>query len=71
MVATVHHPITVDREIELAAAPTRRRRAALRRWYAFTRMQGRVARRLPGAVHGVGVVAGGDAAGVPGASRSG
>ena len=47
VVATVHHPITVDREIELAAAPTRRRRVALRRWYGFTRMQGRVVRRLP------------------------
>jgi glycosyltransferase involved in cell wall biosynthesis len=47
VVATVHHPITVDRDIELAAAPTRRRRASLRRWYAFTRMQGRVVRRLP------------------------
>jgi glycosyltransferase involved in cell wall biosynthesis len=46
VVATVHHPITVDRDIELAEAPTRRRRAALRRWYGFTRMQGRVARRL-------------------------
>jgi glycosyltransferase involved in cell wall biosynthesis len=43
----VHHPITIDREIELAAAPDRRRRFALRRWYGFTRMQGRVARRLP------------------------
>lgn len=47
VVATVHHPITVDREIDLAAAPDRRRRFMLRRWYAFTRMQGRVARRLP------------------------
>jgi glycosyltransferase involved in cell wall biosynthesis len=47
VVATVHHPITVDRDIELAAAPTRRRRASLRRWYGFTRMQARVARRLP------------------------
>jgi glycosyltransferase involved in cell wall biosynthesis len=47
VVATVHHPITVDREIDLAAAPDRRRRFMLRRWYAFTRMQGRVARRSP------------------------
>jgi glycosyltransferase involved in cell wall biosynthesis len=47
VVATVHHPITVDREIDLAAAPDRRRRFMLRRWYGFTRMQGRVARRLP------------------------
>lgn len=47
VVATVHHPITIDRELALAAAPDRRERARLRRWYAFTRMQGRVARRLP------------------------
>ncbi|MDQ3983241.1 MAG: glycosyltransferase, partial [Actinomycetota bacterium] len=47
VVATVHHPITVDRDLAVAAAPTRRERARLRRWYGFTRMQGRVARRLP------------------------
>jgi glycosyltransferase involved in cell wall biosynthesis len=45
--ATVHHPIQVDRELELAAAATKGRRASLRRWYAFTRMQTRVARKLP------------------------
>ncbi|MGP4110551.1 glycosyltransferase family 4 protein [Streptomyces sp. 4N509B] len=47
LVTTIHHPITVDRRLELAAATSRRRRASLRRWYAFTRMQRRVARRLP------------------------
>jgi glycosyltransferase involved in cell wall biosynthesis len=47
LVTTIHHPVTVDRQLELDAAPTRRRRASVRRWYAFTRMQGRVARRLP------------------------
>ncbi|MBO3742503.1 glycosyltransferase family 4 protein [Actinoplanes flavus] len=47
VVATIHHPITVDRDLELAAAPDWKRRMSLRRWYAFTRMQGRVARRLP------------------------
>jgi glycosyltransferase involved in cell wall biosynthesis len=45
--ATVHHPIQVDRELELAAAATRGKRASVRRWYAFTHMQARVARRLP------------------------
>src|SRR4051794_35655911 len=49
-VATVHHPIAIDRDLELAAAPTLRRRLTLRRWYAFTRMQARVARRLDGLV---------------------
>lgn len=47
LVTTIHHPITVDRQLDLAAAPNRRRRASVRRWYAFTRMQKRVARRLP------------------------
>ncbi|WP_405017154.1 glycosyltransferase family 4 protein [Kitasatospora sp. NBC_00070] len=46
LVTTVHHPITVDRRLELAAAPTRLKRLSLRRWYAFTRMQRRVAARL-------------------------
>ena len=45
-VATVHHPVAVDRDLELAAAGFRRS-LTLRRWYAFTGMQARVARRLP------------------------
>jgi glycosyltransferase involved in cell wall biosynthesis len=45
-VATVHHPVAVDRDLELAAATSLRRRVTLRRWYAFTRMQARVVRRL-------------------------
>ena len=47
-VATVHHPIAIDRDLELAAAPTLRRKITLRRWYAFTAMQTRVAARLDG-----------------------
>jgi glycosyltransferase involved in cell wall biosynthesis len=47
LVTTVHHPITVDRQLELDAAATWQRRCSVRRWYAFTRMQKRVARRLP------------------------
>ncbi|MBN0044842.1 glycosyltransferase family 4 protein [Streptomyces actuosus] len=47
LVTTVHHPITVDRQLELDAAGTWGRRWSVRRWYAFTRMQKRVARRLP------------------------
>jgi MMP alpha-(1->4)-mannosyltransferase len=46
VVATVHHPIAIDRRLELAAAPSWQRRVAIRRWYAFVRMQRRVARRL-------------------------
>src|SRR3712207_361498 len=47
-VATVHHPIAIDRDLELAAATGVRRRFTLRRWYAFTSMQARVAQRLDG-----------------------
>jgi glycosyltransferase involved in cell wall biosynthesis len=45
LVTTVHHPIQVDRRLELAAA-VGFRRLSLRRWYGFTRMQRRVARHL-------------------------
>jgi glycosyltransferase involved in cell wall biosynthesis len=47
LLATVHHPVQVDLRLELAQARTLGRRFALRRWYGFTRMQARVARRLP------------------------
>jgi glycosyltransferase involved in cell wall biosynthesis len=45
-VATVHHPIAIDRQLELAATTSLRRRLTLRRWYGFTGMQARVAARL-------------------------
>ena len=45
-IATIHHPIQVDRSLDLAEA-TGFKRVTLRRWYGFTKMQGRVARRLP------------------------
>jgi glycosyltransferase involved in cell wall biosynthesis len=44
---TLHHPITVDRQLEMAAAPNRRKRLSVGRWYSFVKMQGRVARRMP------------------------
>ena len=47
VVATIHHPVTVDRRVELAHAADWKRRLALRRFYGFTRMQTRVAQRLP------------------------
>jgi len=52
VVATVHHPITVDREMDLADADDVTDRLLVRRWYSFLRMQRRVASRLP---HVVGV----------------
>ncbi|CAN5533776.1 glycosyltransferase family 4 protein [soil metagenome] len=46
LIATIHHPITVDRRLEMDHAATAYRRLTLRRWYAFTKMQTRVAQRL-------------------------
>ena len=45
LVATIHHPISVDREVELGAAPWYRQ-LILRRWFGFVRMQARVARQM-------------------------
>ena len=46
VLANVHHPITVDRRLDLAAAPLRKK-FSMWRWYSFLRMQKRVVRRLP------------------------
>jgi glycosyltransferase involved in cell wall biosynthesis len=46
VVATLHHPITVDRRHQVAATRGLQR-LSTRRWYSFLRMQGRVARALP------------------------
>jgi glycosyltransferase involved in cell wall biosynthesis len=46
LVTTIHHPITVDRQLDLDAAEGRLKKLSVRRWYAFTRMQRRVAARL-------------------------
>ena len=47
IIGTCHHPVTVDRLVDLGQAPTRLRELSLRRWYGFVRMQDRVARRMP------------------------
>lgn len=44
--ATVHHPIAVDRDLKLATV-TGREAARVKRWYGFVGMQHRVARKLP------------------------
>ncbi len=44
---TLHHPITVDRRLEVDAAPNFRKRLSVGRWYSFVKMQGRVAQRMP------------------------
>jgi glycosyltransferase involved in cell wall biosynthesis len=46
IIANVHHPITRDRELDLAASPWRKK-LSKRRWYGFLAMQGRVVRRMP------------------------
>ena len=45
LVASIHHPISVDRRIDLAAMGPLDR-LSRRRWYGFVRMQARVARRI-------------------------
>jgi glycosyltransferase involved in cell wall biosynthesis len=46
LLGTCHHPITVDRALELAHADGPLRQLSLRRWYTFLAMQKRVARRF-------------------------
>jgi glycosyltransferase involved in cell wall biosynthesis len=45
LVATIHHPITFDRRVDLTSARGWKR-LTVRRWYGFLAMQGRVARRM-------------------------
>ncbi len=46
LVATIHHPISRDRRLEIKAARWWRK-PSVARWYGFVTMQARVARRLP------------------------
>ena len=46
VVATVHHPITRDRDLALADASGWGHRLLIRRWYSFLRMQIKVVRQL-------------------------
>jgi len=46
VLATIHHPITVDRRLEMEHARTSWERFSKARWYAFTKMQTRVASRM-------------------------
>jgi glycosyltransferase involved in cell wall biosynthesis len=46
VVATVHHPITRDKVLDVAAAKWWRK-PLVRRWYGFAEMQKQVARQLP------------------------
>ncbi len=46
VLGVIHHPITVDRKLELDNARTFVERFGKRRWYAFTRMQTRVCKHI-------------------------
>jgi len=46
VVATIHHPITVDRDIAYASATSILKRLGVRRWYSFIPKQIRVAAQL-------------------------
>lgn len=46
VVATVHHPITRDRDLALAEASSWGHRMLIRRWYSFLTMQTKVVRQL-------------------------
>ncbi len=50
LVTSIHHPISVDKRIDLAPTGglSRLSRLSRRRWYGFVRMQARVARRVAG-----------------------
>ncbi|MDO9484620.1 MAG: glycosyltransferase family 4 protein [Actinomycetota bacterium] len=44
LITTIHHPITFDRRIDIAATANPWRKFTLWRWYGFLRMQAKVAR---------------------------
>lgn len=46
VLGTIHHPITKDRQLEMEHADTAWEKWSKSRWYAFTKMQTRVAKRL-------------------------
>ena len=45
-IATIHHPITVDRDIAIKASPALWKKMKYMRWYSFVGMQKRVSRNL-------------------------
>jgi glycosyltransferase involved in cell wall biosynthesis len=46
LLATIHHPITLDRDIALASTADWSQRLLIRRWHSFLRMQTKVAQQL-------------------------
>lgn len=47
LVTTIHHPLTIDRSMELGEARGFLKKLKVRRWYSFLTMQRRVVRTIP------------------------
>lgn len=50
VIATIHHPITVDRDVSVKTEPAFWKKLQQIRWYSFIGMQKQVARTLPGLI---------------------
>jgi glycosyltransferase involved in cell wall biosynthesis len=46
VVETIHHPVTIDRDLAIQSAASLKDKLGLRRWFSFVNMQMKVARRL-------------------------
>ncbi|MCG8634655.1 MAG: glycosyltransferase family 4 protein [Desulfobacterales bacterium] len=49
-ITTIHHPMTIDRKMEVRSREWPWQKLKAYRWYSFINMQVRTARRLPGAI---------------------
>jgi MMP alpha-(1->4)-mannosyltransferase len=47
VVETIHHPVTIDRDLAVQSATSLKNKLGLRRWFSFINMQMKVARQLP------------------------
>ena len=47
LVETIHHPVTIDRDLAIKSAKSFKDKLGYRRWFSFTGMQIKVARQLP------------------------
>ena len=47
VVETIHHPVTIDRDLAIKSAKSIKDKLGYRRWFSFTGMQIKVARQLP------------------------
>ncbi|MBL7062075.1 MAG: glycosyltransferase family 4 protein [Dehalococcoidia bacterium] len=46
VVTTIHHPITIDRDLAIKAAKSSWQKMGIRRWYSFANMQIKIAKKL-------------------------